>query len=143
MVKYACNRTVLTILQEIVIHNDTPAPLNNVRLSFRSEPDIITGWEQNIDLIPSESVFSLRNPTLTANGEFLAGLTERICGVLYVTLMHGNDILAQETRELTALAFNEWHGTAFFPELLAAFVMPNHPEVVKLCAVRRRELLEK
>ncbi len=142
VVNYALQQNRMPILQEIVIHNDTPAPLHNVRLSFRSEPDIVTAWEQNIDLIPSGTAVSFRNPPLTANGEFLAGLTERIRGVLYVSLMDGSDILAKETRELTALAFDEWHGTAFFPELLATFVTPNHPEVAKLCATAA-ELLGK
>lgn len=142
VVNYALQQNRVPILQEIVIHNDTPAPLNNVRLGFRSEPDIITTWEQNIDLIPSGSAFSIKNLPLTANGEFLAGLTERICGVLYITLMDGSAILAQQTQELAALAFDEWHGTAFFPELLAAFVTPNHPEIAKLCATAA-ELLGK
>ncbi|MFB0919522.1 MAG: DUF3320 domain-containing protein [Oscillospiraceae bacterium] len=139
---YALQQNRVPLIREVVIHNDTAVPLKNVRLSFRSGPEIVTSLEQNIDFIPAESAFTLNGLKLTANGEYLAGLTERICGMLYITLTGNDSILVQETRELTALAFDEWHGTAFFPELLAAFVTPNHPDVAKICAAAA-ELLGK
>ena len=40
--------------------------------------------------------------------------------------------MAEYTSEATALAYDEWHGTAFFPELITAFITPNHPEISKL-----------
>ncbi len=43
--------------------------------------------------------------------------------------------------ELTVLAFDQWHGSLYYPELLTSFVMPNHPEVIRLNA-RASEILE-
>ena len=41
-------------------------------------------------------------------------------------------LLASETADITVLAFDQWPGLQYTPELLAAFVMPNHPAVTSL-----------
>jgi hypothetical protein len=111
-------------------------------LKIWSEPAIIHDFEQNIDLLPAESSFSLSNIKLTSNADYLAGLTERIYGMLHISLFVNDESIAHFDTEITALAFDEWHGTAFYPELLAAFVTPNHPEVTKI-ATEASKLLEK
>ena len=120
VVNYALQQNRLPIIQELVIYNDAPEPLQNVYLRIWSEPEIVVALDQNINLISAGTAFSLKNLKLSANGEFLAGLTERISGVLHIVLLSNDEILIKEKREITALAFDEWHGTAFFPELLAA-----------------------
>lgn len=64
------------------------------------------------------------------NASFLADLTERMVGQLHVTLKNASEeVLAKYDCEITDFAFDEWHRSAFYPELLTAFVTPNHPEV--------------
>lgn len=48
--------------------------------------------------------------------------------------------LASETKEIVALAFDEWPGLQYTPELLTAFSMPNHPVVLSLLQLASRYL---
>src|SRR3546814_5989994 len=47
-------------------------------------------------------------------------------------LTRGDELIAEEQREIVGLAHNEWGGARHMPELLAAFVMPNDPAVSRL-----------
>jgi len=60
----------------------------------------------------------------------LASLTEGVNGLLLAELedAEGRVLLTQE-RQLRLLAFDQWQGTGMMPELLAAFVTPNHPRI--------------
>ncbi len=49
-----------------------------------------------------------------------------------VALLQNEVKLASKSVELDVLAFDEWGGLATMPEMIAAFVTPNHPEVIKI-----------
>ncbi len=141
-INYALQQNRIPIIQEVIIHNATESDLSAIELRIWSEPEITASLEQRIELVSADTDFSLKNLPLTAKAEFLAGLTERITGELHISLEQNGEVLAETHREIVALAFDEWHGSLFFPELLAAFVTPNHPEVAKLNA-RAAEFLQK
>lgn len=46
-----------------------------------------------------------------------------------ISVKQADETLGSDTMKLTALAFDEWPGVLVNPELLASFVMPNHPVV--------------
>lgn len=142
VINYALQQNRIPITQEVIIHNATASDLYAIELRIWSEPEITASLEQRIELVSAGTDFSLKNIPLTAKAEFLAGLTERITGELHISLEQNGEVLAEVHREIVALAFDEWHGSLFFPELLAAFVTPNHPEVTKLNA-KAAELLQK
>ena len=67
------------------------------------------------------------------HGDFLASLTERISCVLYVSVTKGLEELARQSEEIAVLAFDQWPGyPRYFPDLLAAFILPNHPAMAGL-----------
>ena len=134
VVNYALQQNRLPILTQITIQNHTDQALERVSLSVDSSPEILLPFQQQIECVPAQSDFVLRTPSVQANGAFLSSLTERICGEISLKLHRDGELLAEYHGPLTALAFDEWHGTSYYPELIAAFVTPNHPEVTKLVA---------
>ena len=60
---------------------------------------------------------------------YLSELTERVKGQLRFELWHGVERLLEHVEPVDLLARDEWGGLASLPEVLAAFVMPNHPAV--------------
>ena len=111
-------------------------------LRICSDPPILKPFERSIRAIPAGETYLLRDAALQPDGAFLASLTERLNGELHVSLSYGEEELASLDREITALAFDEWHGSTVFPELLTAFVLPNHPAIAGINA-KAAELLEK
>ena len=141
VVNFALQQNGVQILEDVVIHNDGPA-LEQVSLEICSQPEFCQRLSQHIDFLPADASFQVRGLELQLNAAFLASLTERVTGTLQLCLMQGETCLAEASLELTALAYDQWHGLGIHPELLCAFVTPNHPEIARLTA-RAAELLGK
>ncbi len=142
VVNYALQQNRLPVLRELAIENGTQHELTDLTLRIHSDPPILKPFERSIRAIPAGETYLLRDAALQPDGAFLASLTERLNGELHVSLSCGEEELASLDREITALAFDEWHGSTVFPELLTAFVLPNHPAIAGINA-KAAELLEK
>ena len=134
VINYALQQNRLPILPQVTIQNHTDAALSGVTLTVESNPAMLLPFTQRIEQIPPQSEYTLQGLDVQADPAYLAGLTERVRGRITLKLTCGTDTLTEYSTEATALAFDEWHGTAFYPELLCAFITPNHPEITKLAA---------
>lgn len=141
VVNYALQQNRLPVLRELTIVNGTQTELSGLTLRVWSEPAILKPFSQAIASIPAGETFRLRGASLQPDAAFLAPLTERVTGEAHFSLECGGETLATLDRELTALAFDEWHGPTVYPELLTAFVLPNHPAIAGVNA-RAAQLLE-
>lgn len=142
VINYALQQNRVPAVQAVTVVNNSPNAIENVELRITATPELCLPFTKHIDYIPESSAYDVKDVQLVLNAEFLAGLTEKITGLLHVSLAVEEQIVYSENVEITALAFDEWYGYGFYPELLAAFVTPNHPEIAKLNA-RAAELLEK
>jgi len=61
---------------------------------------------------------------------FLSELTEKITGEISLTISAGEDLIFQKIYPVDVLAFDQWNGIRVLPEMAAAFVTPNHPEIL-------------
>lgn len=141
VINYALQQNKIPAVQSVVIHNDTDTDLSKAELSICSDTEVILPFSTVIEFVPAHKSFSLNEVEVTLNATFLAGLTEKIKGMLTFTLSKDGEEIAKESVELTSLAFDEWHGSGYYPELLAAFVTPNHPAIVKIIG-RAAEILK-
>ena len=83
----------------------------------------------NIGRIPSDRTVLLEDIKLPANGAYLANLTEAITATITIQLYHGEELLDECRDEMRLLAYDQWSGDC---NLLPAFIMPNHPEIIRL-----------
>ncbi|MDY4219527.1 MAG: DUF3320 domain-containing protein [Candidatus Faecousia sp.] len=127
VVNYALQQNRLPVLRELIIENNTSGELRSSLVRISAEPALFPEYTQALESIPAGQSLRLTGLPLALDGAFLAGLTERITGRLTVSLEAEGQPIASCVREITALAFDQWHGAGYFPELLTAFVLPNHP----------------
>lgn len=132
VINYALQQNRLPILTQLTVRNHTDELLSQVTLTVESTPDLLLPFSQQIEQIPPQSDYTLQGLAVKADPACLVPLTERVQGSITIRLTGPGGVLAEYTAEITVLAFDEWHGTAFYPELLCAFITPNHPEVTKL-----------
>ncbi len=142
VVNYALQQNRMPVLRSVRVENGEDVPLENLTLEMTCTPELCLPLKHQIALVPARETLTVRDVRLILDGAYLAGLTEKVTGVLRVTLSREGQVLCEENLELTALAFDQWHGSGFYPELLTAFVVPNHPEVARICA-RAAQLLGK
>jgi len=131
VVNYALQQNGVKMIRSITVYNDGET-LESVELTITATPDICLPFRRHIDYLPGGSAFCLEDVNPVLNGQLLVELTEKITGNLRIALEQEGDTLYAQDVAVTALAFDEWHGSAFYPELLTAFVTPNHPEVLKI-----------
>ncbi len=134
VLNYALQQNRIPVIKQLSIINLSDEPLENIELQLSSTPELCIPLKKEIDYIPANSTYNVKDLHLMLNGDFLAGLTEKLTGLLRMSIFRDGLELYSDVLEMTALAFDEWHGSAYLPELLAAFVTPNHPEVAKIVA---------
>ncbi len=133
-VNYALQQNRLPVVRRLVIQNDSDRNWEELDLHFYSQPEVFAPLTRHIQAVPAGTGLELKDLELHPDPGYLAGLTERTAGTVYLSLDREAETLAYCQADFTALAFDEWHGTACYPELLAAFVTPNHPAVGRLIA---------
>ena len=142
VINYALLQNGLKIIRSLTVKNDSEENVTDIELRITSEPALSLPYTQHIDMLPAGRSVTLSCVKIIPDGNFLAGITEKITGILSVSLVSGETTLCSEQTEITALAFDQWHGDSIYPELLCAFVTPNHPVIAQITA-RAAELLGK
>lgn len=134
VINYVLYQNHIPLVQTLLIVNNSEKPLENVEIRIHSNPEVCLPYTKHIDYVPANSTFDVKDIKLVLNANYLASSTEKIPGLLYISLVMEDNTLFSEVAEVAVLAFDEWHGYGYYPELLASFVTPNHPEVIKINA---------
>jgi len=129
VINFAMQQNHVPVVKQLILTNNGEAPLENIIVQISSEPDFAITWSSQIDqLNPGES-HSFGAVPLSLSAKFLAELTERMSARLLLKASSGDVILQETAYDIDLLAYDEWNGAGSVPELIAAFITPNHPEI--------------
>ncbi|MDA8325483.1 MAG: DUF3320 domain-containing protein [Nitrospiraceae bacterium] len=128
-VNYAMQQNDVPIIKALRIVNHTESPLRDLKLQISTEPSFALRSELNVASIGLGETFNFGTIDLPLSHDYLATLPERVAGSLHVEIFQGEDQISRTTERISVLAFDEWNGLQSIPEILAAFVIPNHPGV--------------
>jgi very-short-patch-repair endonuclease len=131
-VQYAMHANDVRAVREIRLENLGDEVLSDLRVSVTSEPAFAQPLELRLDDLRPGAVRHFEKPDFRLDHAYLDNLTERVKGSLRVEVSSGEQLLARHEQDATVYARNEWPGDGVFPELLAAFALPNEPAVAKL-----------
>lgn len=134
IINYAMQQNGAVSIQSITIENTTDSVIENVEIEITSTPEFALPFTRYIDRLPANKAVTISRPKILLNGEYLGGITEKITGILHIEVRAQEKTLVSDNAETTVLAFDEWHGIGLYPELLAAFVTPNYPELARIIA---------
>ena len=132
VINYALYQNQLRVMRCVTVENPRETALERVTLSVSSVPAIIMPYTITLDYIPACNTFRVTDVELLLNVDELANLTEKMTCVVTVSLSDSSGELASQTTEISVLAFDEWQGAGVYPELLASFVVPNHPALAQV-----------
>lgn len=128
-VNYAVQQNAVSVIKRLRITNMGSADLDQSTVSIITEPPFAHRWELSLDRIPSGATSDLGAVDLPLSHDFLARQAEAVRGSIAVTIRRGEEVLCAHRTPIDILAYDQWNGTRAIPEILAAFVMPNHPAV--------------
>jgi hypothetical protein len=141
-VNYVLFQNKVPIVYDVLISNSTDMDLEGVELTISSNPEFCDVYKRTFDFIPKNSDFKIDDIKLIVNAEYLAELSEKISGYINISLSKADEELISKTYDISVLAFDQWPGVIFNPGLLASFVTPNNPAIVKILS-NASELLGK
>ncbi|KAB7738425.1 hypothetical protein F2P47_17225 [Parvibaculum sedimenti] len=131
-ITFATHQCDIAVIADLVVHNPLQTGLEDLTLHLTAEPKVLGDRVWRIDRIGAESEFHLRDRRVSIAGGLLDSLTERMRAEVTLQLRKGETVLAESCHPIIALARNEWGGSNYMPELLAAFVTPNDPAVQRI-----------
>ena len=131
-VNFAVQQNHVPVVKRLRLTNTSNVPLRDVAVSITAEPDFMLPWNTSLDLLPAGQTIDLGVVDVQLAPAFLAGLTERLAGALTLRITRGESLLYRMQSPIDVLAHDEWNGTRTQPEMIAAFVMPNHPDISRI-----------
>ena len=135
-----CNR--ISVISELVLANNSSQDLNNIKLTITSPQDVFSPYECSLNSLKANSSGVIRQPELNYNLDYLTSLTESTDAKIDITVCSETITIEKCTLNVRVYTYDQCHSWTYMPELTAAFVMPNHPEVTKIIA-DASQLLEK
>lgn len=138
---YALQQNGAPLVRFLRLHNLGDRPLVDVEVLLSVNPAVARPTRSSIARIDGHTTYNLGPVDVPLDGAALAQLTEREVGALRVQVTAGGVAVGDHHEPLEVLAYNEWGGIGASPELLAAFVLPNHPSLPPILtdAARRIE----
>lgn len=95
--------------------------------------DMLEQCRLSVSILRKGQTVSFDEANLIPKTAKLMSLTEAIQTSFTITVKVGQNIILQQAIPIMLMAFDQWHGSAVMPELLASFVTPNHPCIADIC----------
>jgi hypothetical protein len=125
---YARMQNGMPAVRSVLIRNTEKEPLTDVRMSIRFDPPFSSGYDSVLSSVPKGKTV-LDSIRILPSATFLANLTERIEGSMTLAFESGDHVILMEEYPVSLLPYDFWEGVNDAPELLAAYVVPNHPAI--------------
>lgn len=131
-INFAMQQNYIPFIRNLTVSNEGDEDISDVELSITFDPEFARTFTYDIGCIPAGQSVEISPLRIILSTEMLFSLTEAISGTVSFSLKKDGGELYHKDTPVQLLAFNEWSGLAFDPELIAAFVTPNHPEIAKV-----------
>lgn len=131
-INFAMQQNFVSVVRNMVVRNETDQTLENLELRLTSQPEFSQPFVCPIGVIGPGEAVEIAPVKLILNTPFLFSLTEKLVGALDISIAQGEETVYRESREIALLAYDQWSGLNAMPELTAAFIMPNLPQLAPI-----------
>jgi very-short-patch-repair endonuclease len=138
-VNFAMQQHGVPLVHQITITNNSTEPLEDLTLSIRMVNGECEPFATRISRIEADEQYTLAPSGLALRAKELASRTEAERTQLEAALTCGQQTMTRSW-DVDVLAFDQWPGIGHLPEIIAAFVTPNHPRVAELLSAARTAL---
>ncbi len=137
-VNYALVQQGIAIVETVRLTNQTDGRIESIEVSLRFANGECELWETKIEAIGPGETYTL-SPSLHMDVQALATRTERERTTMELTVRSAAGVFVKHY-EVMLLPLEAWSGLSPVPELIGAFVLPNHPAVAGLLQAARERL---
>lgn len=126
---YAMSVQKVPFIRKCVLRNLSEEPLAEIILKFSFSEDLTEEVIVPVSMLPPLGEVDLGAVPISLRKEMLFLLTEMVHLSMKVQVVQKEQILYEHHYPVEVLSYNQWQGMETMPELLAAFVTPNHPSI--------------
>lgn len=109
----------------------TSRPWKNVSITITGE--MLQPYQKDFSKQNAGEAVSLDDAALLPVATRLAALSEAIQSSFVIGVTIDGTQVLRHAQPVTFMAYDQWHGINVSPELVAAFVTPNHPLIAPIC----------
>jgi hypothetical protein len=128
-INFALQQNHVPVVRQLILTNTSAANWQQVTVSIAPEPAFALEWKQTFEVLKKDESFECTNISLKISSQYLAELTEKVSGYFTITVTAGYEQVYREDYPVEILAYDQWNGAGLLPEILAAFITPNHPQI--------------
>lgn len=132
VVNFAMQQNRVSVIRDFSIENLTEEILKDLKIELTADPEFTTAVPISIEVINPKEKIRVETPKLNLSANYFAQLTEQISGDLSLKIYSKEEFLFEEKYPINVLAYDQWGGIAVLPEMLSAFVTPNHPATLPI-----------
>ena len=129
LINFAIQQNGASVIHQLSIENTTSAPLKDIQVVITTEPTFGNAAPMAVEQIPANDSIRLSSFNLTLSANYFTQLTERLSGNLKIEITAEAEPIFCQTYPIDILAYDQWGGLNVLPEMLAAFITPNHTAI--------------
>ena len=126
-INFAMQQNYVPLIRNLLVNNNSDEIQNNIKLKITFEPDFAKEFVYDIDSIEPNSSVEISPVNIILSTEYLFSLTEKIVGTILIELLQNEEKIFSYSDTVELLAYDQWSGLLIMPEIITAFVTPNHP----------------
>ena len=127
VINYSMQQNRIPVVRLLSIKNNTEHPLTDLKVFLTLEPEFASVSPVMVEKLASGEIITITGLNLMLDPSFFIQQTERLSGTIVLVVSDEENVFFQEKYPVDILAFDQWGGIQVLPELLSAFVVPNHP----------------
>ena len=131
-INYAFVQNYMPVVRNVLLKNNTEQTLNDLVLKISFEPEFAKPYEQRIAALDPNRTAEVSPVELTLSAQYLYSMTEKVVASVSVSVEKDGEVLDSASGSIELLPANQWMGVNYVPEMLCAYIMPNHPLVMQV-----------
>jgi superfamily I DNA and/or RNA helicase/very-short-patch-repair endonuclease len=132
VINFAIQQNRIPIIRKLKIENASTKDLDDLTIEITADQGFESDFKQIIELIPVNKSIEIEVKEIILSSNYLRDITEKLAGVLTLVVASSGDVLLTRKYPIDILPFDYWDGIGVLPEILAAYITPNHPEIPKI-----------
>lgn len=131
-INFAMQQNYVPIIRNLILRNNSEKDLSKLRLKISFNPEFAKTYEMTIEkLIVGDSI-EITPIKILLSPDYLLSLTEKLVANIHIEIFEDDESIYSYDNDVELLAYDEWTGLLLMPEIVSAFVTPNHPKVSEI-----------
>ncbi len=132
VINFAMQQNYVPIIRNLIFTNITTENIDNVKVVISFEPEFAHSFETTIGTLEPEKPIEISPVKISIIPDYLLSLTEKMVGNIHINIFSNDEKIHSLEDDIELLAYDQWSGALIMPEIICAFITPNHPKITEI-----------